>query len=302
MRAAVGGTTPSGARRSIRSVTTSTSVAGERRQVASRRTGCACSRRCSRARCFSRSSGWSRSWTRMNAASRRARSARRSAGAGSVGEHLRGTRTRPPAERAGRPARARSAHGRRAGRCGCGAAGTSCPCAGRPSTWAASSRPRRHELDRAGARADHGHPLAAQVVAVVPLGGVEGVPVEARPGRAGWRAGGAGPWRRSRASAVRSPAAVATRPAARRVVPAAGADVRVGLDDRRRRRARRRPRAGSAGCPAAAGRGASSRAAGRRRTSRSGSGRRRPRRGRCCGATCRRAPRAFSRIGRRVMP
>ena len=63
-----------------------------------------------------------------------------------------------------------------------------------------------------------------------------------------------------------------------------------------RRRARARPRAGSRGSRAAASTAATSRGAARTRTSRGGSARRTPRPGRCCGATCRRAPAPRSRI------
>jgi hypothetical protein len=87
-----------------------------------------------------------------------------------------------------------------------------------------------HELDGARARADHRHPLAAQVVAVVPLGGVEAVARErARQ-----------PWHRGPVELAGGDdhrvggALAATRldgPAAGAVVPAAGRHVHAGLDD-----------------------------------------------------------------------
>ena len=147
--------------------------------------------------------------------------ARTCAGGGCIErERLQVAEQEGPPARAGRPARARSACGRRAGRRGCGAAGTSCPCAGRRSVCAACSATGGHELHRARAGADHRDPLAAQVVAVVPLGGVEAVAGELAPAAAGWRAGAAGRWRRSARRRSRSPGS-SHRPAPRRVVPAA---------------------------------------------------------------------------------
>ena len=88
----------------------------------------------------------------------------------------------------------------------------------------------RQELDRAGAGADHRDPLAAQVVAVVPLGGVEAVALEAaRQARDGGLVELA---RRHDHGVGRAlPAARLDPPVPRRVVPAARADVRAGLDD-----------------------------------------------------------------------
>ena len=222
------------------------------------------------------------------------------AGGGSCRSAARGTRTRSAGARAGPP----------------GTRSISAPVGARVGAVAARHEPvaraledrdvgrllrdLREELDRAGARADDGHPLARAGRSRGPTRRSGRLWPSKLPGNRGVAGWWSCPVARITASAVRSPFDGRDGPAARRVVPAAGADLRAGLDqpvdavvagDLVQVAQDVRLRSGT---------GAPSRGAGRRRTSRSGSGRRMPRPGRCCAATCRRGPGALSRIATSV--
>ena len=163
-----------------------------------------------------------------------------------------------------------------------------------------------HDLDRRGAGADHGDPLAGQVDVVVPARRVEELALEvldavdvgqpsARRGRRRRRSAWSAVTVRAPIGPVTArPATGAPRPRRRRrtrcrssnrssVPDLLGDPADVGLD----------LRAGGVGA-------ATSRGWARTRTSRAGSGRRRPRPGRCCRARCRRRRGPSRRRGSRA--
>ena len=153
-----------------------------------------------------------------------------------------------------------------------------------------SSRPRAGSPARTGSprpRPDHGHPLAGQVVLVVPLAEWKVVPSNvSRPGRSGTFGLAAAPARDQdvgRELALRgleAPEALSSSQPA----PRSSWSKRMCGG----RRSARRSRAGSRGSRAAGERSPTNRGSARTRTSRGARARRSGSPGRCCPATCRR--------------